>query len=114
MEFPYLPGVATATEAMGAAEAGFDVLKFFPAQAAGGVPMLKGLADPLPQLGFCPTGGVSTRQSRRLAQAPQRHMRRRNLDRHPPGSSTSADWHGITTRAAAALAVAQRVRQSGM
>jgi 2-dehydro-3-deoxyphosphogluconate aldolase / (4S)-4-hydroxy-2-oxoglutarate aldolase len=59
MQFPYLPGVATATEAMAAAEAGFDVLKFFPAQAAGGIAMLKGLADPLPHLRFCPTGGVS-------------------------------------------------------
>ncbi|MGH8784557.1 MAG: bifunctional 4-hydroxy-2-oxoglutarate aldolase/2-dehydro-3-deoxy-phosphogluconate aldolase [Cupriavidus necator] len=53
-----LPGVATASEAMAALEAGFTFLKFFPAQAAGGVPMLKSLGGPLPQLRFCPTGGI--------------------------------------------------------
>ncbi|SOZ20657.1 multifunctional: 2-keto-3-deoxygluconate 6-phosphate aldolase; 2-keto-4-hydroxyglutarate aldolase; oxaloacetate decarboxylase [Cupriavidus taiwanensis] len=53
-----LPGVATAGEAMAALEAGFTFLKFFPAQAAGGVPMLKSLGGPLPQLRFCPTGGI--------------------------------------------------------
>ncbi|CAM3268387.1 bifunctional 4-hydroxy-2-oxoglutarate aldolase/2-dehydro-3-deoxy-phosphogluconate aldolase [Cupriavidus taiwanensis] len=53
-----LPGVATASEAMAALEAGFTFLKFFPAQAAGGVPMLKSLGGPLPQLHFCPTGGI--------------------------------------------------------
>jgi len=53
-----LPGVATASEAMAALEAGFTFLKFFPAQAAGGVPMLKSLNGPLPQLRFCPTGGI--------------------------------------------------------
>lgn len=53
-----LPGVATASEAMAALDAGFTFLKFFPAQAAGGVPMLKSLGGPLPQLRFCPTGGI--------------------------------------------------------
>jgi 2-dehydro-3-deoxyphosphogluconate aldolase / (4S)-4-hydroxy-2-oxoglutarate aldolase len=40
-------------------EYGYDMLKFFPAEAAGGVKMLKSLAGPLPQVAFCPTGGVS-------------------------------------------------------
>ncbi|SDD50958.1 2-keto-3-deoxy-phosphogluconate aldolase [Cupriavidus sp. YR651] len=53
-----LPGVATASEAMAALEAGFTFLKFFPAEAAGGVPMLKSLYGPLAQLKFCPTGGI--------------------------------------------------------
>jgi 2-dehydro-3-deoxyphosphogluconate aldolase/(4S)-4-hydroxy-2-oxoglutarate aldolase len=53
-----LPGVATASEAMAALESGFTFLKFFPAQAAGGVPMLKSLYGPLSQLRFCPTGGI--------------------------------------------------------
>ena len=55
---PVLPGVATATEAMTAADAGHSLLKFFPAAAAGGMPLLKSLAGPLPELRFCPTGGV--------------------------------------------------------
>lgn len=56
---PLLPGAASATEAMHLLERGFSVQKFFPAEAAGGVPMLKALAAPLPQIRFCPTGGVS-------------------------------------------------------
>lgn len=57
-DLPLLPGAATATEAMALAERGYDMLKFFPAQAAGGAPALKSLAAPLPQIRFCPTGGV--------------------------------------------------------
>lgn len=53
-----LPGVATASEAMARFEEGFGVLKFFPAEAAGGLPFLKALAGPLPHIDFMPTGGV--------------------------------------------------------
>ena len=56
---PVLPGVATAGEAMSAAEAGFDVLKFFPAEQAGGLPYLKSLQGPLPDIRFCPTGSIT-------------------------------------------------------
>ncbi|MGF1463210.1 MAG: bifunctional 4-hydroxy-2-oxoglutarate aldolase/2-dehydro-3-deoxy-phosphogluconate aldolase [Maricaulaceae bacterium] len=56
---PALPGVGTASEAMGAREAGFKALKFFPAEANGGVAALKALAGPLPHLSFCPTGGIT-------------------------------------------------------
>lgn len=55
---PFLPGVATASEAMRAQEFGFSRLKFFPAEAAGGRAMLSSLAGPFPDLRFCPTGGV--------------------------------------------------------
>jgi 2-dehydro-3-deoxyphosphogluconate aldolase / (4S)-4-hydroxy-2-oxoglutarate aldolase len=55
---PYLPGVATAGEAMALAERGYHYLKFFPAEPAGGVPYLKALAAPLPGIRFCPTGGI--------------------------------------------------------
>ena len=55
---PFLPGVATASEAMALREIGYRKLKFFPADAAGGIPALKGLNGPLPDLSFCPTGGV--------------------------------------------------------
>lgn len=56
---PLLPGVATASEAMQARDAGFSMLKFFPAGPAGGPDYLKALGGPLPGLSFCPTGGVS-------------------------------------------------------
>ncbi len=58
-DLPLLPGAATASEAMRLFERGYRVLKFFPAEAAGGAPFLKSLASPLPQIAFCPTGGVS-------------------------------------------------------
>ena len=55
---PLLPGVATSSEVMRALEWGFTHLKFFPAVPAGGIPYLKGIGGPLPQVKFCPTGGV--------------------------------------------------------
>ena len=56
---PTLPGAATVSEAMRLAERGYTELKFFPAEAAGGIPYLKSIAGPLPGLRFCPTGGIS-------------------------------------------------------
>ncbi len=54
-----LPGAASASEAMALLERGYSVQKFFPAGPAGGPPFLKALSSPLPQIRFCPTGGVS-------------------------------------------------------
>ena len=56
---PFLPGVATASEIMRALDQGFTHAKFFPAEAMGGIPALKSLAGPFPQMRFCPTGGVN-------------------------------------------------------
>lgn len=56
---PYLPGVASASEAMALAEQGFTHLKFFPAEALGGTKHLASLASPLPHIRFCPTGGIT-------------------------------------------------------
>ncbi|MFT5162087.1 MAG: 2-dehydro-3-deoxyphosphogluconate aldolase/(4S)-4-hydroxy-2-oxoglutarate aldolase [Alteromonadaceae bacterium] len=58
-QLPLLPGVATPSEAMRLYDQGFTALKFFPAEAAGGVAMLKSIGGPLPQLDFCPTGGIN-------------------------------------------------------
>lgn len=59
LELPLLPGAVTASEVMAANDAGYDMLKFFPAEAVGGAPALKSLAGPLPRTSFCPTGGVT-------------------------------------------------------
>jgi 2-dehydro-3-deoxyphosphogluconate aldolase / (4S)-4-hydroxy-2-oxoglutarate aldolase len=56
---PLLPGVATASEVMAANADGLNFLKFFPATAAGGIPMLKALQGPFPDVVFCPTGGIT-------------------------------------------------------
>jgi len=62
---PFLPGCATASEAMALREFGFRALKLFPAEAAGGARLIASLAAPLPDLRFCPTGGID------LAKAPE-------------------------------------------
>lgn len=59
-----LPGVATASEAMVAQEAGYRFLKFFPAEASGGIHFLKSIYGPLPELRFCPTGGIDAAKAR--------------------------------------------------
>lgn len=58
-DLPLLPGAATATEAMRLLTRGYDMLKFFPAEASGGAPALKAIGAPLRQITFCPTGGVN-------------------------------------------------------
>ena len=60
---PMLPGAATATEAMALLERGYNVQKFFPAEASGGAPALKAIGAPLQQVKFCPTGGVSLKNA---------------------------------------------------
>jgi len=59
LDWPFLPGVATLTEAMQARELGFTALKFFPANLSGGPGFLKAVGSVLPDLVFCPTGGIS-------------------------------------------------------
>ncbi|MDH3001651.1 keto-deoxy-phosphogluconate aldolase [Chelonobacter oris] len=58
-DVPLMPGTSTPSEMMTALELGYDHLKFFPAEANGGAPALKAISAPLPQLTFCPTGGIS-------------------------------------------------------
>lgn len=58
---PALPGCATVSEAMALSARGFPVLKFFPAEACGGTAWLKSVAAPLPDIRFCPTGGITDR-----------------------------------------------------
>jgi 2-dehydro-3-deoxyphosphogluconate aldolase/(4S)-4-hydroxy-2-oxoglutarate aldolase len=64
-KIPLLPGIGTPTEAMTASEHGYSFLKFFPAEALGGVKVLKAYASPLPDITFCPTGGID------MAKAPE-------------------------------------------
>ena len=59
LDLPLLPGVATSSEIMAALADGFSFLKLFPAEAAGGIPLLKAWASPFGQVSFCPTGGIS-------------------------------------------------------
>jgi 2-dehydro-3-deoxyphosphogluconate aldolase / (4S)-4-hydroxy-2-oxoglutarate aldolase len=104
---PLLPGAATASEAMELAELGYHVLKFFPAEPAGGVAYLKALAGPLPQLRFCPTGGID------LAAAP-RYLALPNVVCvggswvTPPAAVAAKDWAQVSRLAREAAALAKR------
>jgi len=97
-----VPGVATASEAMQAADGGFIAQKLFPAQAAGGVGLLKALAGPLPHLRFCPTGGINP------ANAPE-YLALPNVScvggswLAPAEAVAAGDWPRITALAEAAL-----------
>ncbi len=62
-DLPLLPGAATASEVMRLLERGYTVQKFFPAEANGGAPALKAIGAPIPQVRFCPTGGVSLKNA---------------------------------------------------
>lgn len=101
---PFLPGAATASEAMALADRGYRVLKFFPAEPAGGIPYLQALAGPLPDLRFCPTGGVGP------GNAPA-YLALANVIAvggswlAPKGAVAAGDWAKITELAAAATAL---------
>lgn len=60
---PYLPGVATPSEVMMARDLGISFLKLFPAEAVGGLALLRALAPVFPGVAFCPTGGIDERSA---------------------------------------------------
>jgi 2-dehydro-3-deoxyphosphogluconate aldolase/(4S)-4-hydroxy-2-oxoglutarate aldolase len=62
-KLPFLPGVATTSEVMQALEMGFDIMKLFPAVAAGGIKLLESFSGPFPQVRFCPTGGINAQNA---------------------------------------------------
>ena len=103
-DLPLLPGAATSTEVMSLLERGYRVQKFFPAEANGGAAALKAIGAPLPQVRFCPTGGVTP------ANAPSYLGLSNTLCVGgswvaPQALIDAGDWEGITdlARAAAAL-----------
>ena len=95
---PFLPGIATASEMMGALVCGFDTVKFFPATAAGGLPAIKALAGPFPQARFCPTGGITEDNAPEwLAQPNVVAVGGSWLT--PAAEIAAGDWDAITARA---------------
>jgi 2-dehydro-3-deoxyphosphogluconate aldolase/(4S)-4-hydroxy-2-oxoglutarate aldolase len=95
---PLLPGSATATEVMVLMERGYRFQKFFPAEPAGGTPYLASLAAPLPQVSFCPTGGITEESA-------PRYLKVANVITvggswmAPRKLVTAKDWAGIETLA---------------
>ncbi|NID06406.1 bifunctional 4-hydroxy-2-oxoglutarate aldolase/2-dehydro-3-deoxy-phosphogluconate aldolase [Luteibacter jiangsuensis] len=105
-ELPLLPGAATSSEAMALLERGYRFQKFFPAVPAGGTKLLGAWASPLPQIRFCPTGGIS------LANAPE-FLALPNVVcvggswLTPADKLASSDWAGIETLAREASQLAR-------
>jgi 2-dehydro-3-deoxyphosphogluconate aldolase / (4S)-4-hydroxy-2-oxoglutarate aldolase len=103
---PTLPGAVTATEAMVLLERGYTVQKFFPAEAVGGAPALKSLGAPIPQVRFCPTGGIG------LGNAPD-YLGLPNVLCvggswvAPKALMEAGDWSGITELATEAAGLAR-------
>lgn len=101
---PLLPGVATASEVMAARRAGLDFLKFFPAVPAGGVPMLKALYGPFPDIAFCPTGGLQPHNVGEFLALPNVLMCGGSW-LTPAEAVATADWACIRSLAAGAQAL---------
>ncbi len=105
---PFIPGVMTPGEVMLRREQGFSLMKLFPAQQAGGMGMLKALGGPLPDVRFCPTGGVSVDNLGEFLKLPNVAMAGGSW-LTPVDAMVAGDWGRITALAAAAVAVARSV-----
>lgn len=103
---PIMPGAATASEVMALLERGYEMQKFFPAQAAGGVPMLKSIGAPLPQVSFCPTGGVTPQNLCSYLALPNVVVCGGTWVA-PEAMMVAGDWDGIAALAAEAVATAK-------
>ncbi|MBT9594716.1 MAG: bifunctional 4-hydroxy-2-oxoglutarate aldolase/2-dehydro-3-deoxy-phosphogluconate aldolase [Vitreoscilla sp.] len=101
---PLLPGVATASEVMAAQADGLGFLKFFPATAAGGIPMLKALAGPFPDVAFCPTGGITLQTAPDFLALPNVKVCGGSW-LTPADAVKAGDWARITRLAAEASAL---------
>lgn len=106
---PFIPGVMTPGEVMRARELGFRLLKLFPAEQAGGLPMLKALAGPLGDMRFCPTGGVTPESLGAYLKLPNVALVGGSW-LTPPARLAAGDWDGIRQLARAATAAAEAAR----
>jgi 2-dehydro-3-deoxyphosphogluconate aldolase/(4S)-4-hydroxy-2-oxoglutarate aldolase len=105
-QLPFVPGVMTPGEVMAARDAGYGLVKLFPAAQAGGLAMLKALAGPLPEMRFCPTGGVSPDNLQSFLQQPNVALVGGSW-LTPAELMAGGDWAAITELARAASAQAQ-------
>ncbi|RYF45907.1 MAG: keto-deoxy-phosphogluconate aldolase, partial [Comamonadaceae bacterium] len=99
-----LPGVATSGEIMAALADGFSFLKLFPAEAAGGIPLLKAWASPFGQVSFCPTGGITHATAPNYLALPNVHCVGGSW-LTPTDAVRAGDWARITQLARETLAL---------
>jgi len=103
-DLPLLPGAATASEVMALYAQGYDMLKFFPAEAIGGAKALKAIGAPIPQVAFCPTGGVTPQNAPDYLSLPNVLCAGGSWVA-PKDKMQSGDWAGIEALARAAAAL---------
>jgi 2-dehydro-3-deoxyphosphogluconate aldolase/(4S)-4-hydroxy-2-oxoglutarate aldolase len=103
-DLPLLPGAATASEVMALFEQGYDMLKFFPAEASGGAAALKAIGAPIPQVGFCPTGGITPQNAPDYLKLPNVICAGGSWVA-PKSLVEAGDWAGIEALARAACAL---------
>ncbi|MWP36561.1 bifunctional 4-hydroxy-2-oxoglutarate aldolase/2-dehydro-3-deoxy-phosphogluconate aldolase [Rhodobacter sphaeroides] len=101
---PLLPGAATATEVMALLERGYTMQKFFPAETSGGAPAVKALGGPLPQVTFCPTGGIGLGNAATYLKLPNVVCVGGSWVA-PKAMMEAGDWAGITRLAQEAAAL---------
>ncbi|MDO6965403.1 2-dehydro-3-deoxy-phosphogluconate aldolase [Rhizobium alvei] len=94
-DVPLLPGTATATEVMTVRDRGYSVMKFFPAEQAGGAPYLSALSSPLSGIQFCPTGGISLKNAKDYLSLPNVICVGGSWVA-PKAMVTEGNWDGIT------------------
>jgi len=107
LEMPVVPGVATATEVIAALDHGVELLKLFPAEASGGVAMIKALAAPFPEVRFVPTGGVSAENATSYLRLPAVAAVGGSWMVTP---ALSGDFEAVATLAAQAVRIAAEAR----
>ncbi|MGQ3117463.1 MAG: bifunctional 4-hydroxy-2-oxoglutarate aldolase/2-dehydro-3-deoxy-phosphogluconate aldolase [Hydrogenophaga sp.] len=105
---PFIPGVMTPSEVMRARDHGFTLMKLFPAAQAGGIGMLKALGAPLPDVRFCPTGGVSPENLREILALPNVAMAGGSW-LTPSDALRQGDWKRIARLAREATTLATAV-----
>ena len=105
---PFIPGVMTPGEVMHRREQGFSLMKLFPAQQAGGLGMLKALGAPIPDVQFCPTGGVSPENLKDFLKLPNVAMAGGSW-LTPADALAAGDWARITKLAREATDLAAQV-----
>ena len=103
-KIPFLPGAATASEAMRLLESGYKQMKFFPAEASGGAGLLASLASPLPDAKFCPTGGIDPANAESYLRLPNVVCVGSSWP-VPAASIRSGEWEKITERARICVAL---------
>lgn len=103
-KIPFLPGAATASEAMRLLESGYKRMKFFPAESAGGAGLLTSLASPLPDAKFCPTGGIDPANAESYLRLPNVVCVGSSWP-VPAAAIRGGEWDKITERARTCVAL---------